>query len=94
MTATALTPRPRTLVVAALVRRDGRILVSRRRADQEMPLLWEFPGGKVEPGEAPVVALAREVAEEVGCERGHWGAHSARGVGRSRSLLIKRARSR
>ncbi len=68
MTATALTPRPRTLVVAALVRRDGRILVSRRRADQEMPLLWEFPGGKVEPGEAPVVALAREVAEEVGCE--------------------------
>jgi 8-oxo-dGTP diphosphatase len=59
--------RSRTLVVAALVRRDGLVLVSRRRADQPMPHLWEFPGGKVEPGEAPVVALAREVAEELGC---------------------------
>jgi 8-oxo-dGTP diphosphatase len=54
--------------VAALIRRDGHILVSRRRADQEMPLLWEFPGGKVETGEAPVAALAREVLEELGCE--------------------------
>jgi 8-oxo-dGTP diphosphatase len=60
--------RPRKLVVAALVRRDGQILVSRRRADQPMPLLWEFPGGKVEPGEDPVVALAREVKEELDCE--------------------------
>lgn len=60
--------RSRTLVVAALVRDEGRILVSRRRADQAMPLLWEFPGGKVEPGEDPVVALAREVREELGCE--------------------------
>jgi len=60
--------RPRKLVVAALVRREGRVLMSRRRADQAMPLLWEFPGGKVEPGEAPVDALAREVREELGCE--------------------------
>jgi 8-oxo-dGTP diphosphatase len=59
--------RTRKLVVAALVRDGGRILVSRRRADQPMPLLWEFPGGKVEPGEDPVVALAREVREELGC---------------------------
>jgi 8-oxo-dGTP diphosphatase len=61
-------PRQRKLVVAALIRRDGRILVSRRRPDQPMPSLWEFPGGKVEPGEAPVAALAREVIEELGCE--------------------------
>lgn len=59
--------RPRKLVVAALVRRGGLVLVSRRRADQPMPLLWEFPGGKVEPGEDPVIALAREVREELGC---------------------------
>jgi len=60
--------RKRKLVVAALVR-DGqrRVLLSRRRADQPMPLLWEFPGGKVEEGEPPAAALAREVEEELGC---------------------------
>ena len=60
--------RPRKLVVAALIRRGGRILVSQRRADQAMPLLWEFPGGKVEAGESPTEALAREVREELGCD--------------------------
>lgn len=60
--------RPRVLVVAALLSRDGRVLVSRRRADQAMPLKWEFPGGKVEPGESPAAALVREVREELGCE--------------------------
>lgn len=60
--------RPRKLVVAALIRRHGQVLISRRRADQAMPLLWEFPGGKVEPGEAPVAALEREVREELGCD--------------------------
>jgi 8-oxo-dGTP diphosphatase len=60
--------RSRKLVVAALVRDGTRVLVSRRRADQAMPLLWEFPGGKIEPGEAPEAALAREVREELGCE--------------------------
>jgi 8-oxo-dGTP diphosphatase len=60
--------RRRKLVVAALVRdAAGRVLLTRRRADQPMPLLWELPGGKVEPGEAPVDALAREIAEELGC---------------------------
>lgn len=42
--------------------------MSRRRADQAMSDLWEFPGGKVEEGESPVAALAREVHEELGCE--------------------------
>jgi 8-oxo-dGTP diphosphatase len=55
------------LVVAALIRRRGQILLSRRRADQAMPHLWEFPGGKVESGEAPTAALTREVREELGC---------------------------
>jgi len=57
--------RKRTLVVAALVRDADKVLMSRRRADQPMPLLWEFPGGKVEPGEHPHAALVREVVEKV-----------------------------
>ena len=60
--------RARKLVVAALVREQGRVLMSRRRADQAMPNLWEFPGGKVEPGEHPEAALVREVREELGCD--------------------------
>jgi 8-oxo-dGTP diphosphatase len=59
--------RSRKLVVAGLlVGEDGRVLISQRRADQSLPLQWEFPGGKVEPGESPVEALARELAEELG----------------------------
>ena len=61
-------PRRRLLVVAALIWRDGQVLVSRRRIDQAMPNLWEFPGGKVESGESPQAALAREIREELGCE--------------------------
>jgi 8-oxo-dGTP diphosphatase len=67
--------RARKLVVAALIREGARVLMSRRRADQPMPLLWEFPGGKVEPGESPQAALAREVREELGCELTVGGIH-------------------
>jgi 8-oxo-dGTP diphosphatase len=59
-------PRKRTLVVAGLVARDGRVLITQRTATQALPLQWEFPGGKVEPGEAPVAALVRELREEIG----------------------------
>lgn len=58
--------RDRKLVVAGLIiGNDGRVLISQRRADQALPLQWEFPGGKVEAGEAPVIALARELREEL-----------------------------
>ena len=55
-------------VVAAVVRRGDEILVTRRPDHPGRPGQWEFPGGKVEPGEAEPVALARELAEELGCE--------------------------
>ena len=61
-----MTRRVPTLVAAALCRRGGLVLLSRRRADQPLPLLWELPGGKVEPGEAPEEALRREMDEELG----------------------------
>jgi 8-oxo-dGTP diphosphatase len=53
-------------VVAAIIEREGRILICRRTAAQSHPLQWEFPGGKVEPGESPAGALARELEEELG----------------------------
>jgi len=60
-------PRPRKLVVAGLSRNAaGQIFISQRRADQAMPLLWEFPGGKIEPGELPEDALRRELQQELG----------------------------
>jgi len=52
-------------VVAAIIERDGRVLIGRRKPEQAHPLQWEFPGGKVEPGETPQQALARELAEEL-----------------------------
>lgn len=53
-------------VVAAVIRADDRYLCARRKPEKSMGSLWEFPGGKVEPGEAPNLALERELEEELG----------------------------
>ena len=54
------------LVVGAAVVRDGRVLACRRTSPPEAAGRWEFPGGKVEPGESPDLALVRELHEELG----------------------------
>ncbi|MDG4647040.1 8-oxo-dGTP diphosphatase MutT [Roseibacterium sp. SDUM158017] len=52
----------------ALIDRDGRVLLAQRPEGKSMAGLWEFPGGKVEPGETPEAALVRELHEELGIE--------------------------
>ncbi|WP_413528958.1 pyrimidine (deoxy)nucleoside triphosphate diphosphatase [Rahnella inusitata] len=53
-------------VVAALIERDGKLLLARRDASSDQAGLWEFPGGKVETGESQQAALVRELQEEMG----------------------------
>jgi 8-oxo-dGTP diphosphatase len=56
-----------TIVVAAVIRDvHGKVLLTRRPEGAHMGGLWEFPGGKVEPGESPTAALGRELGEELG----------------------------
>jgi 8-oxo-dGTP diphosphatase len=56
------------VVAAALIDQAGRILLQQRAPGRAMAGLWEFPGGKVEPGELPEAALVRELREELGIE--------------------------
>ena len=71
-----------TVVVAAAIERDGRYLAARRTKPDWAAGRWEFPGGKVEPGESEADALVREIREELGVEisvgarvPGEWPLH-------------------
>jgi 8-oxo-dGTP diphosphatase len=60
---------PRTIrVVAAVIEQDGRYLITQRRTTAVLPLMWEFPGGRVEDGETDSQALRREVRHRLGAE--------------------------
>lgn len=59
---------PLFVVAVALIDADGRVLLQQRPPGKSMAGLWEFPGGKVEPGETPEAALVRELHEELGIE--------------------------
>lgn len=74
-------------VVAAIIERDGRVLIGQRRRDDSHPLKWEFPGGKIEPGESPQEALQRELEEELAIQAkigAEFGRATHRYPGRSR----------
>lgn len=54
-------------VVGAVITRGGLVMCAQRGDDGNLPGLWEFPGGKIEPGESKQAALMREITEELGC---------------------------
>ena len=56
------------VAAAALIDKDGRVLLAQRPEGKSMAGLWEFPGGKIEPGETPEAALIRELHEELGVD--------------------------
>jgi 8-oxo-dGTP diphosphatase len=68
MPATAAELRIVLVSAVALIDADGRVLLAQRPAGKPLAGLWEFPGGKVNPGETPEVALIRELAEELGID--------------------------
>ena len=55
-------------MAAGIIRRDGKILITRRPAGTHLEGMWEFPGGKLESGESPEACLEREIMEELGLE--------------------------
>jgi 8-oxo-dGTP diphosphatase len=63
-----MSPQRTIRVVAAVLEKDGRYLITQRRATAVLPLMWEFPGGRVEDGETDAQALKREVRHRLGAE--------------------------
>ncbi len=59
---------PTIRVVAAVIEREGRYLITQRRPSAALPLLWEFPGGRVEQGESDAAALQREIRHRLGVD--------------------------
>ncbi len=57
-------------VVAAVIEKDGKVLIAKRRQGDKLAGKWEFPGGKIDPGETAEEALKRELHEELGIETG------------------------
>jgi len=55
-------------VTAAVIEKDGKVLIARRKPGDSQAGMWEFPGGKLEPGETPESCLKRELREELGIE--------------------------
>ena len=83
------------LVTAAIIEQEGRVLIAKRRPGKHMGSRWEFPGGKIEPGESPEESLARELLEELGVQAriGEFLCScSYEGDGVSLELLVYRAR--
>ncbi len=58
-------PAPHVHVACAIIRQDGLVLAAQRSANMNLPLKWEFPGGKLEAGETPAQCLKRELVEEL-----------------------------
>jgi 8-oxo-dGTP diphosphatase len=82
------------LVTAAIIEGEGRVLIAKRRPGKHMGSRWEFPGGKIEPGESPEESLARELLEELGVQAriGEFlSSCSYEGDGVSLELLVYRA---
>lgn len=63
----SMTTKPPLPVVAAVIERGDLVLVAQRPPGKHLALKWEFPGGKIEPGETAAAALVREIREELGC---------------------------
>lgn len=68
MAATGVDAGSIAVVCVALIDTDGRVLLAERPAGKSMAGLWEFPGGKIQPGETPEAALIRELQEELGID--------------------------